>query len=50
MMFTHFGITGPLVLTASTAVLKKLRQKELQIRIDLKPGTVRRTAGRPTFT
>ena len=38
MMFTHFGITGPLVLTASTAVLKKLRQKELQIRIDLKPA------------
>ena len=38
MMFTHFGVTGPLVLTASTAVLKKLRQKELQIRIDLKPA------------
>ena len=38
MMFTHFGITGPLVLTASTAVLQKLRQKELQIRIDLKPA------------
>ena len=38
MMFTHFGITGPLVLTASTAVLKKLRLKELQIRIDLKPA------------
>ena len=38
MMFTHFGITGPLVLTASTAVLKKLRQKELRIEIDLKPA------------
>ena len=38
MMFTHFGITGPLVLTASTAVLKKLRQKELRMEIDLKPA------------
>lgn len=38
MMFTHFGITGPLVLTASTVVLKKLRQKELDIFIDLKPA------------
>ncbi|MDO4633280.1 MAG: NAD(P)/FAD-dependent oxidoreductase [Eubacteriales bacterium] len=38
MMFTHFGITGPLVLTASTAVGKKLREKELQVRINLKPA------------
>lgn len=38
MMFTHFGITGPLVLTASTVVLKKLRQKELRVEIDLKPA------------
>lgn len=38
MMFTHFGITGPLVLTASTVVLKKLRQKELDVYIDLKPA------------
>lgn len=38
MMFTHFGVTGPLVLTASTAVQKKLRQKELVLSIDLKPA------------
>ncbi|MDO4521532.1 MAG: NAD(P)/FAD-dependent oxidoreductase [Eubacteriales bacterium] len=38
MMFTHFGITGPLVLTASTVVGKKLREKELQIKLDLKPA------------
>lgn len=38
MMFTHFGITGPLILTASTVVLKKLRQKELDVFIDLKPA------------
>ena len=38
MMFTHFGITGPLILTASTAVTKKYRGKELQLFIDLKPA------------
>lgn len=38
MMFTHFGITGPLILTASTAVTKKYRAKELQLFIDLKPA------------
>nr|WP_302226351.1 NAD(P)/FAD-dependent oxidoreductase [uncultured Marvinbryantia sp.] len=38
MMFTHFGVTGPLVLTASAAVQKKLRQKELKLVIDLKPA------------
>lgn len=38
MMFTHFGVTGPLVLTASAAVQKKLRQKELKLAIDLKPA------------
>lgn len=36
MMFTHFGITGPLVLTASSYVGKKLQKKELQGTIDLK--------------
>lgn len=36
MMFTHFGITGPLVLTASSYVGKKLEKKELQGFIDLK--------------
>lgn len=38
MMFTHFGITGPLVLTASTVVLSRLRKKELPMEIDLKPA------------
>lgn len=38
MMFTHFGVTGPLVLTASTVVAKKLKEKELQLEIDLKPA------------
>lgn len=38
MMFTHFGVTGPLILTASTAVQKKLLQRPLQLFIDLKPA------------
>ena len=38
MMFTHFGVTGPLVLTASSVVAKKLKEKELQLEIDLKPA------------
>lgn len=35
-MFTHFGISGPLVLTASSYIGKKLEKKELQGYIDLK--------------
>lgn len=38
MMFTHFGVTGPLILTASTVVQKRLRKKELDLYIDLKPA------------
>lgn len=36
MLFTHFGISGPLVLTASSYVGKRLQKKELQGFIDLK--------------
>lgn len=36
LLFTHFGISGPLVLTASSYVAKKLQKKELQGFIDLK--------------
>lgn len=38
MMFTHFGVTGPLVLTASAAVQTVLREKNLKLVIDLKPA------------
>ncbi|MBS6195616.1 MAG: NAD(P)/FAD-dependent oxidoreductase [Clostridiales bacterium] len=38
MMFTHFGITGPLVLSASGKVGKLLKKKYLTARIDLKPA------------
>lgn len=38
MMFTHFGVTGPLILSASSHVTKKYRNQELTLSIDLKPA------------
>ena len=38
MMFTHFGITGPLVLTASAKVGDLLAMQSLKATIDLKPA------------
>ncbi len=38
MMFTHFGITGPLVLSASAVFGPKIGTKELISWIDLKPA------------
>ena len=38
MMFTHFGVTGPLILTASSVVQKRLREQPLELYIDLKPA------------
>lgn len=38
MMFTHFGVTGPLILTASSRIQKQIRKKELRLVIDLKPA------------
>lgn len=37
MLFTHFGISGPVVLSASS-FLGKYREKELKFLIDLKPA------------
>lgn len=39
MMFTHFGITGPLVLSASAFYIgEQKKNKNLNIFLDLKPG------------
>ena len=38
MLFTHYGVTGPLMLSASSYVGKKLSDKELKLEIDLKPA------------
>ncbi len=39
MLFTHFGVSGPLILSASMAVVAALRAgREVILSIDLKPG------------
>lgn len=38
MLFTHYGVSGPLMLSASSYVGKKLKDKELKLVIDLKPA------------
>lgn len=38
MLFTHFGISGPLILTASTQIHKYLPKKDITVSIDLKPA------------
>ncbi len=38
MLFTHFGVSGPLVLTASCYYAKKLFGKSAKLSIDLKPA------------
>ena len=43
MLFTHYGVTGPLMLSASSVVGKKFKDKkqndkELRLEIDLKPA------------
>lgn len=38
MLFTHFGVSGPLILSASSVCARKLREKELRLLLDLKPA------------
>ena len=38
MLFTHFGVSGPLMLTASAAIKPELSEKPLAMEIDLKPA------------
>ncbi len=38
MLFTHYGVSGPLILTASTVVQKQLRRHPLELFINLKPA------------
>lgn len=39
LMFTHFGVSGPLVLDLSSQVMDILKEhKEVRLKIDLKPG------------
>lgn len=38
MLFTHFGISGPLILSASSYVIPYLKKGEITVTIDLKPA------------
>lgn len=38
MLFTHFGVSGPLVLSASSKIVKTLEKGELSLILDLKPA------------
>ena len=38
MLFTHFGVSGPLILTASSFVAPLAARQELKLRLDLKPA------------
>ena len=38
MLFTHYGVTGPVILSASSIVGRRLKEQELTLHIDLKPA------------
>lgn len=38
MLFTHFGVSGPLILSASSRILSNSPNEELPMEIDLKPA------------
>ena len=41
MLFTHFGVSGPLLLSASSFAAKAIRKQPLRLVIDLKPALTR---------
>lgn len=41
MLFTHFGVSGPLILSASSHYVKKYAGQEVSLSIDLKPALTR---------
>lgn len=38
MLFTHFGLSGPAILSGSSVCAKRLKKKALTVHIDLKPA------------
>lgn len=38
LLFTHYGVSGPLILSASSQIGDRLEQKKLTLHIDLKPA------------
>lgn len=41
LLFTHFGVSGPTVLSASSYAAKKIKERPLKLVIDLKPALSR---------
>ena len=38
MLFTHFGVSGPVILSASSSIGKKIKESNIILKIDLKPA------------
>lgn len=38
MLFTHFGVSGPVILSASSVCARQIREKEIKLLVDLKPA------------
>lgn len=38
MLFTHFGVSGPVILSASSYVARDLKNREMVLSVDLKPA------------
>ena len=38
MLFTHYGVSGPLMLSASSYIAKRVQERELKLVLDLKPA------------
>ena len=38
MLFTHYGVSGPVIISASSHVGRRLRERTLALEIDLKPA------------
>ncbi len=43
MLFTHFGVSGPMILSASRHMIKDLEEENYTIEIDLKPALEEKT-------
>lgn len=41
MLFTHFGVSGPLILSASSYYVKKYQNEPVTLSVDLKPALTR---------
>jgi predicted Rossmann fold flavoprotein len=46
MLFTHFGISGPIILTLSTLAVEELAKGKVELSIDFKPALSREQVGK----